>query len=270
MLYFVATPIGNLEEITLRALNVLKSVDIIYAEDTRHTAILLDYYKISKPIKSYQKFSESKKTAEIIEELKAGKTIAMVSDAGMPLISDPGAVLTAKLIEEGLEFSVISGACACINALVLSGMDASAFCMLGFLPEKKSAREKMLKSYKELPCSLIFYCPPHDVKENLEFLYEYLGKRRVAVVREISKIYEEVIRGYLGELPEFTVKGEFVVIVGGAEKSNALNELTVKEHFNYYIDKGMDKKEATKAVASDRGVRKSDVYKELLTTEAGK
>lgn len=267
MLYLVATPIGNLEEITLRAIKVLKEADILYAEDTRHTAILLNHYGISKPVRSYQKFSESKKVAEIIEELKNGKTIALVSDAGMPLISDPGAILTQKLIEEGLEFTVISGACACIDAMVLSGLDASAFCMLGFLPEKISARNKLLEPYKNVPCSLVFYCPPHDVIENLEYLYDFFGKRRVAVVREISKMYEESVRGFLGELPPFTVKGEFVVVIEGARRDDALERLTIKEHYEYYISRGLDKKEAMKAVAADRGVRKSDIYKELLTTE---
>lgn len=271
MFYVVATPIGNLEEITLRALKVLREVDIIYAEDTRHTAVLLNAYDIDKPLRSYQKFSESKKTSEIIDELKNGKNIALVSDAGMPLISDPGAVIISRLMEEKLSYTVISGACACIDALVLSGLDTSAFCMLGFLPEKNSAREKTLTPYKELPCSLIFYSPPHDIAENLRFLHSFFGDRKVAVIREISKIHEEVITGFLGSLPEFTIKGEFVIVIEGAQaKTNALNELTLQEHFDFYIEKGMDKKAATKAVAADRGLPKSDVYRDLLTSSPKK
>ncbi len=265
MLYIVATPIGNLEEMTMRAIKVLKEVDVIYAEDTRHTAVLLNHYDIKTPLRSYQKFSESRKTTEIIECLRSGKNVALVSDAGMPLVSDPGSVLVSKAREEGLEYTVISGACACVNALVLSGMDTSSFCMLGFLPEKNSAREKMLSAYREIPCTLIFYSPPHDILENLEYLYSFFGERNVSVVREISKIHEEVITGKLGSVPEFTVKGEFVIVLEGAKKRNSLNELSTEEHYKHYIDKGMDKKEAIKAVANDLGVHKSDIYRELLT-----
>lgn len=271
MLYIVATPIGNLKEITFRAIEVLESVDLIYAEDTRHTAILLKSYNIEKPLRSYQKFSEAKKTDEIVGELKAGKQVALVSDAGMPLISDPGSTLVAELIRQDLKYTVISGACACIDALVLSGKDTSAFCMLGFLPEKKSAREKLLMPYKNLPCTLIFYSPPHDILENLEYLYDFFGDRSVSVVREISKIFEEVITFRLGSVPEITLKGEFVIVLEGAlSPENALNTLPLREHLDHYLKEGMDKKEATKAVASDRGVSKSEIYKELLTIDKQK
>ena len=214
MLYIVATPIGNLGEITYRAVETLKSVDAVLCEDTRRTAILLNRYEIKKPLVSYQKFNEREKADYIIERLKNGENLALVSDAGMPVISDPGKVLIDELIKNELEYTVVSGPCALINAVVLSGLDASAFCMVGFLPEKKSERKKQLERFSSLDCTLIFYVAPHDAKETLEFLYSELGKRKVAIVREISKLHEEVVRGELGSTIEFTEKGEFVLKQG--------------------------------------------------------
>ena len=265
MLYIVATPIGNLSEITYRAVEVLKSVDFIAAEDTRHTMDLLRAYDIKKPMISYHKFSERAASAGIINHLKEGKDIALVSDAGMPFISDPGSVLVEELIKNDLEYTVISGACACVNAVVLSGLDASSFLMAGFLPEKTADRTKAVAKVKDVETTLVFYSPPHNVLKDLEFLFDSLGRRKAAVVREISKLHEEVVRGYLGEMPEFTVKGEMVIVVEKAESAaQRLGELTVVDHVKHYMSLGYDKMKAVKLVAADRKVSKSVVYAETL------
>lgn len=266
MLYIVGTPIGNLKEITYRAVEVLGSVDLIAAEDTRRTAILLGAYGIKKPMISYQKFNERAESDKLIELLLEGKDIALVSDAGMPLISDPGQVLTKLLREKGIEYTVVGGPCACIEALILSGLDCSAFTMLGFLPEKKSEREKLLSHYDKLPCTLVFYSSVHDVDKDISYLYEALGSRKISVVREISKVYEEVVTFTLGEKAEFTKKGEFVLVVEGA-KGKDFTGVSVMEHFSEYIQAGFDKKEAIKKVAADRGVAKSEIYSIVVKGE---
>ena len=263
MLYIVATPIGNLGEITYRAVEVLRECDAVLCEDTRRTAVLLNHYDIKKPLVSYQKFNERSKCEEVIERLRAGENLALVSDAGMPVISDPGSVLIGELIKENLEYTVVSGACALINAVVLSGLDATSFCMAGFLPEKKSDRVRHAERFKDFTGTVIFYSAPHDVKKDVEFLYSVFGDRKVALVREISKVYEEVIRGRLGDMPEFTERGEFVVCVEGAsEDKNAFSNLTIVEHVEKYISDGSDKKEAVRRVAEERKIPKSQCYNE--------
>lgn len=264
MLYIVATPIGNMAEITYRAVEVLKNVDVIAAEDTRHSGLLLKYYGIEKRMISYQKFNERQCAETLVELLKSGKDVALISDAGMPLVSDPGCVLVSRLIEEGLDYTVVSGACACINALILSGLDTSGFCMAGFLPEKNIDRERFIARFAALQSTLLFYSPPHNVLKDLAFLYESLGSRRAAVVREISKMFESVTRGRLGEMPEFTVKGEFVIAVEGADPAASYEGLTVAEQLRGLIAGGMDKKDAVKEVARLRGIAKSLVYAEAL------
>lgn len=259
MLYIVATPIGNMDEITLRALDVLKSVDIIAAEDTRHTAVLLNKYGIDTRTVAYHKFNEKSSVGGLIKLLKDGKDVAVVSDAGMPTVSDPGHVVIDEAIANGIDFTVVSGACAGINALVLSGLDTRAFALLGFLPEKKIDRERFIEPYRSLPCTLVFYSAVHDVKKDLLFLYETLGARKVAVCREMTKLYETVTRGTLGNLPEITEKGEFVIVVSGAESD--FSELSVEEHLRRYVELGEDLRDAVKKVAADRHVAKSDVYK---------
>ena len=263
MLYIVATPIGNLGEITFRAVETLKEADAVLCEDTRRTAILLNKYGINKPLVSYQKFSEKEKAGYIAERLTKGENLALVSDAGMPLISDPGKILVDELIARGLDYTVISGPCALVNAAVLSGMDLSSFCMCGFLPEKNSERKKYIDRFAFLTSTLIFYSPPHNVRKDLEFLFGALGARRAAAVREISKIHEEVIRGTLGNFPEFTEKGEVVVVGGGArEKESKLNALPVAAHVGRYVEEGLSKMEAVKKAAADRKMPKSAVYAE--------
>ena len=261
MLYFVGTPIGNLKDISLRALEVLKEVDEIACEDTRHSLSLLNHYGIKKPLFSYHKFNEKESGAKIIEKLQSGKTIALITDAGMPVVSDPGNILTEMLIEKGLPFTVIPGACAFVSALVLSGLDSSKFCFLGFLPEKNADRVEFLEKYKNLDLTLIFYSAPHDVKKDIESIYKVFGSRRAVAVKEITKIHEKreeffLQDGILGE-----TKGEYVLLVEGGKEENKNLLLSEKEHIKAYLDQGYDKKEALKKVAKERGVSKSSLYK---------
>lgn len=261
MLYFVATPIGNLKDITHRAIEVLSSVDEIACEDTRHSITLLSAYGIKKPLIAYHKFNERESGEKIIAKLKDGKNIAVISDAGMPVISDPGNVLVNMLIESGEEYTVIPGACAFITALVLSGLDSSKFCFLGFLPEKNSERQDLLSKYKSVSATLIFYSAPHDVKKDIQSLYQGLGNRKAVAVKEITKLHERVthfnLEDGLGEEP----RGEYVLLVEGGSEENPLINLSEKEHINHYINLGYDKKDALKTVAKERGVSKSSLYK---------
>lgn len=260
MLYIVATPIGNLDEITLRAIDVLKSVDLIAAEDTRHTAVLLSKYGITTKTVSHHKFNERKTADGLIDVLKSGKDIALVSDAGMPTVSDPGRVLIDAAIENGVDYTVVSGACAAVDALVLSGLDSRAFTVLGFLPEKKADRMRYIEPYVSLPSTLVFYSAVHDIKKDLEFLHDALGDRKCAVCREMTKFYETVTRGRLGDELDITEKGEFAIVVEGASKKG-LSELSIEEHIRKYTDEGTDVRDAIKKVAADRRVAKSEIYK---------
>lgn len=264
MLYFVGTPIGNLKDISFRALEVLKSVDEIACEDTRHSIGLLNAYEIKKPLFSCHKFNERESGEKIIEKLKSGKNIALITDAGMPVISDPGNILVTMLVENGLEFTVIPGACAFVSALVLSGLDASKFCFLGFMPSKSSERKEFLKKYRDLDMTLIFYSAPHDVKKDIESLYEVFGDRRAVAVKEITKIHERAEHFNLGAGLSSEPKGEFVLLVEGGKVENENLKLTEKEHIELYLAQGMDKKEALKTVAKERGVSKSSLYKLII------
>lgn len=261
MLYIIATPIGNLKEITARAVETLSLVDAVFCEDTRRTKILLDSLDISKPLISYHKFSEKEKAGMIIDRLKNGENLALVSDAGMPVISDPGGILIGVLKEEKLAYTVISGPCALINALVLSGLDASAFSFLGFLPEKNKDKKALLDRFLGTGATMILYSARHNILKDLQFLYNHLGNRKVCVVREISKMYEECITFDLQTVPEFDLRGEFVIVIEGIKTENPLISLTEKEHILYYIEKGLSKNDAVKQAAKDRGVSKSEIYK---------
>lgn len=261
MLYFVATPIGNLKDISLRALEVLKSVDEIACEDTRHSLGLLNAYEIKKPLFAYHKFNEKEISEKIIDKLKSGKSIAVITDAGMPIVSDPGSVLVDKLIENDLEFTVIPGACAFVSALVLAGLDSSKFCFLGFMPDKSSERKAFLEKYKDLDLTLIFYSAPHDVKKDLESIYSVFGDRKAVAVKEITKLHERAERFNLSEGLPTEPKGEYVILIEGGTRQNQNLNLTEKEHIELYIKQGMDKKDALKAVAKERGVSKSSLYK---------
>lgn len=264
MLYLVCTPIGNLKDITFRAVEVLKSVSLILAEDTRHSAILCSAYGITAPMVSYQKFNEKSKCAEITERLRAGAQIALITDAGTPCISDPGGVLVQSLIENDLPYTVVGSACAFVSAAVLSGFSLQPFAFCGFLPEKGAARTALLSGLRSFCGSMAFYVSPHAFARDLESVFNAFGARRAVLVREISKKFEECVRFRLGETPVFTEKGEFVLVVEGQPPENERNALSAREHVASYMAEGIPKKDAIKRAAADRGVAKSEIYKETL------
>lgn len=271
-LYLVATPIGNLEDITLRALRTLKEVDIIAAEDTRHTLGLLNHFEISKPLISYYKQNESTRSAELVEKLKAGKNIALVSDAGTPGISDPGEQIVKTAIQEGIEIVPIPGACAFVNALIASGMSTREFCFLGFLSAVKKERKEKLEEIKYETKTLIFYEAPHKLKNTLENMLEILGDRNIILAREITKIHEEFIRGKISNILENLeeIKGEFVILVEGNSESKKdieiknLNKMSLDKQYDFYKNQGLTKKEIIKQIAKDRNVNKNEIYQYFL------
>lgn len=264
MVYFVATPIGNLKDITLRALEALKDADAIFCEDTRHTVKLLNAYEIKKPLFACHKFNERAAAEKIISAAKEGKQVAVVSDAGMPVISDPGNTVCKALKDAGVEYTVIPGANAALSALVLSAFPADRFAFIGFLPDKQGERKRLLQRYKDLDLTLIFHVAPQDIDPYICDIYGALGERNACAVREITKIHEESRTFKLSQGLQGEKRGEYVLIVEGASGENPLNELTVKEHLQHYISGGTDKKDAIKQVAKDRGVPKSEVYKIAL------
>ena len=271
-LYLVATPIGNLEDITIRALNVLKSVDLIAAEDTRHTLGLLNHFEISKPLISYYKQTEKAKSEVLIPKLLEGKNIAVVSDAGTPGISDPGEEIVKQAIKNGIKIVPIPGACAFVNALIASGMPTNEFEFIGFLSANKKERKDKLEDVKFDTRTLIFYEAPHKLRATLETILEVLGDRKVVLARELTKIHEEYIRGNLSTVLEqiVDIKGEFVIILEGNNiskkdlETNNLNEKTLEEHYAFYKAQGFDKKEIIKKIAKDRGVNKNEIYQYFL------
>ena len=271
-LYLVATPIGNLEDITLRALKVLKEVDFIAAEDTRHTLGLLNHFEISKPLISYYKQIESTKSTKLVEKLKEGQNIAVVSDAGTPGISDPGEQIVKCAIEEGIEVIPIPGACAFVNALIASGMNTREFAFIGFLSAVKKERKDKLEEIQYETRTLIFYEAPHKLKTTLEDMLEILGNRNIVLARELTKIHEEFIRGKISDILENmeNVKGEFVVIVEGNAQSKKeielenLNQMSLEEQYEFYEQQGMNKKEIIKQIAKDRNVNKNEIYQYFL------
>lgn len=271
-LYLVATPIGNLEDITFRALRILKEVDIIAAEDTRHTLGLLNHFEISKPLISYYKQNESTKSELLVEKLKEGKNIAVVSDAGTPGISDPGEQIVKVAIENNIEIIPIPGACAMVNALIASGMSSKEFSFIGFLSALKKDRKDKLEEIKYETRTLIFYEAPHKLKNTLEDMLEILGDRNIVLARELTKIHEEFIRDKLSKIIEKMdeIKGEFVIIVEGNSESKKdvqlkkLNKLSLEEHYRFYGNKGMSKKDIIKQIAKDRGVNKNEIYQKFI------
>lgn len=272
MLYIVGTPIGNLEDMTLRALRILREVDVIYCEDTRHSIKLLTHFEISKPLYSYHEHNKDKVGPEVIQKLRSGQAIALVSDAGMPGISDPGQDLIRKCIEEEMEYTIIPGVTAFSTALVGSGMDNHAFTFEGFLSRDKRQKKAHLERLKGERRTLIFYESPHRLKETLKIMGEILGNRQIVLARELTKKYEEYRRGSLESLLEYyqnnEIKGEIVLILEGSSEikvdQNPLLEMSISAHALYYMEKGFTKKEALKCVAKDRGIKKSDIYKETL------
>lgn len=270
-LYIVATPIGNLDDITYRAVQVLKSVDLIAAEDTRHTLKLLNHLEISKPLMSYYKETEKVKSKIIIDKLKEGKSVAVVSDAGTPGISDPGFEVIKEAINENITIVPIPGACAAINSLICSGLDTKQFLFIGFLSTKTKDKKDKLNEVKNIQSTLIFYEAPHKIKETLECMLDILGDRKISIGREMTKIHEEFIRGNISEvLEKIELKGEMVIIVEGSEKSDNdverewRNEMSLEEHYQYYEKQGLSKKEIIKKIAKDKGVNKNKIYKKFI------
>ena len=261
MVSFVATPIGNLKDITLRALETLKEADVIFCEDTRHTLKLLNAYEIKKPLYACHKFNETEAAQKILEASRAGKNVAVVSDAGTPVISDPGNVVCKILREAGEPYTLIPGACAFVAALVLSALPADKFAFIGFLPDKASEKREILEKYKHLDITLAFHSAPQDVERDVKAMFEVFGERRAVAVREITKIHEESVPFMLSSGLDGEKRGEYVLLVeGAAEKENPLNALTETEHIRHYMAAGLPKKEALKKAAKDRGVSKSDLY----------
>lgn len=261
MIYFVATPIGNLKDITLRALDTLKEVDEIYCEDTRHTLKLLNAYGIKKPLIACHKFNENAAADKIVQSAREGREIAILSDAGMPVISDPGNIVCRRLKEEGLQYTVLPGANAFLSALVLSALPAERFAFIGFLPDKQGERKEVLSRYKDCDLTLCFHVAPQDVDRHISSMYEVFGDRNACAVREITKLHEESVPFTLKEGLAGEKRGEYVVIVEGAgEVENPLNALSEREHIEHYMRLGMDKKQALKQAAKDRGVPKSALY----------
>lgn len=275
ILYLVATPIGNLEDITLRALRILGEADIVAAEDTRQTLKLLNHFELKKTLVSYYEHNKVEKGNYLIRQLLEGKSIALVSDAGTPGISDPGEDLVKLAIENGIQVTMAPGAVAAVMGLVLSGLPAGRFVFEGFLPMNKRIRRDKIELLKSETRTMVFYEAPHKLIHTLKDLYEALGDRRIVLARELTKRFEELIRCTLEEAiskyENESPKGEFVIIVQGIEesvlkeeKANSWKEISLGEHVQSYMDQGMSKKEAIKKAAGDRGLSKRDVYNSLL------
>ena len=276
-IYLVATPIGNLSDMSMRAIDTLKNVDIIACEDTRNTIRLLNHFEIKGHLTSYHEYNKIDKAYELCEKVKEGKNIAFVSDAGMPAISDPGYELCEIAYKEGIEVTIIPGASAVVSALAISGISSRRFCFEGFLPTDKNEKKEILTELSQESRTIILYEAPHRLLKTLKELFEYLGNRNISIVRELTKLHEEVLKGNLEaiiadyEAEKIVVRGEYVLVIEGKsllkkreERQKSFEEISINEHYEKYISEGMDKKEAMKAVAKDRGIQKREVYKELL------
>jgi 16S rRNA (cytidine1402-2'-O)-methyltransferase len=266
-LYLVGTPIGNLEDITYRAVRILSEVDLIAAEDTRHSIKLLNHLKISKPMISYHDNNRISRAKELVNKLKEGLNIALISDAGMPSISDPGEELVSMAISQGIEVTAVPGPSASLTALILSGLPSGRFVFEGFLPQKHSDRVKFLEAIKYEERTVIFYEGPHRVKNMLADVRKVFGERRVSVFRELTKVHEEAIRGTISEvIAHFETnepRGEFVIVVEGSKKkenTSDYSDLTIEEHVRRYIEQGYGRMDAMKLAAKDRGISKRDIY----------
>lgn len=270
-LYLVATPIGNLEDITLRAIKTLQEVDFVAAEDTRHTLKLLNHLEISKPLISCYKENEIIKSDMIISKLKDGKDIALVTDAGTPVISDPGEEIVHQAIENNIKIVPIPGPCALITGLIASGISAKEFCFIGFLPVNKSEKTNKLSSLYDIDKTLIFYEAPHKLKNTLTAISEVLGNRRITLARELTKLHEDFTYGFVNDILEnmSDPKGEYVIIVDGNQNNedevvNKLNTGSLEDHFSFYKNLGYSKKDIIKMIAKDRNVAKNEIYQYFL------
>lgn len=267
-LYLVATPIGNLEDITYRAVRVLKEVDLIAAEDTRQTLKLLNHLEISKPMISYHRHNEDVRSDVLLQKLLEGQNIAIVTDAGTPGISDPGEEIVKVAIENGIKIEPIPGACALINALIASGLDTKEFSFYGFLPTNKKLMKRKFEEIIEDGKTIIVYEAPHRLISTLKEIKKELGNREIVVAKEITKIHEQFIRGCVEDVLEKIgePKGEYIILIKGEkiEKHNELNNLTIEQHYQFYESQGLSKKEIIKKVAKDRNVNKNEIYQMFL------
>lgn len=272
-LYLVATPIGNLEDITFRAINTLKEVDIIAAEDTRHTLKLLNYYEISKPLISYHRHNEDVKSDVLISKLLEGQNIAVVTDAGTPGISDPGEEIVKEAIKNSIEVIPIPGACALINALIVSGLNTKSFAFYGFLPLNKKNREDALNKIKKENKTVILYEAPHKILKTLQDILNFIGDVNCVLAKEITKIHEEYNRGKISEIidrlgEKEIIKGEYVLLLDlnlciTKETDDIVNK-SIEEQYNYYKLQGLEKKEIIKRIAKNKNVPRNEIYKQFI------
>lgn len=275
ILYLCATPIGNLEDITLRVLRVLKEVDLIAAEDTRNSIKLLNYFEIKTPLTSYHEYNKYDKAKELVAKLRSGMNVALITDAGTPAISDPGEELVKQCYEAGVTVTSLPGAAACISALTLSGLSTKRFCFEAFLPADKKERQYILEELTSETRTIIVYEAPHHLVKTLEVLYEVLGERRITICRELTKKHETIFSTSFSEALDYykqvQPKGECVIVIQGLQRAEILKEqqakwdkLSIEEHMELYLSEGIDRKEAMKKVAKDRGISKRDVYQKIM------
>lgn len=275
MLYICATPIGNLSDITPRVIDTLREVDLIAAEDTRNSIKLLNHFDIKTPMTSYHEFNKYDKADELVAKMQNGLDVAIITDAGTPAISDPGEVLVQKCHESGIPVTSLPGACACITALTLSGLSTRRFAFEAFLPSDKKERKEILKELENETRTMIVYEAPHHLLNTLKELFDALGDRKITLCKELTKKFENINRTTLESAiayyTENDPKGEFVLVIEGKsrdeikkEKQASFEEMSIEEHMNLYLTQGIDKKEAMKLVAKDRGVSKRDIYNSLL------
>lgn len=274
-LYLCATPIGNLEDMSYRAVKTLKEADLIAAEDTRHSIKLLNHFEIKTPMTSYHEYNKVDKAKILVEKMLQGVNVALITDAGTPGISDPGEELVAQAAKAGIEISPVPGPAACICALIMSGLGTRRFCFEAFLPADKKERSIVLDELKNETRTIVIHEAPHHLLRTLKELLEILGDRRISICKEITKKYEDVNRTSIAKAVEYyennPPRGEYVLVIEGRDrkeiedmKQRQWDDISVKEHFDMYIEKGMDRKEAMKAVAKDRGMGKREVYSMLL------
>lgn len=274
-LYLCATPIGNLGDITSRVLDTLREADMIAAEDTRNSLKLLNHFAIKTPLTSYHEYNKVEKAEQILDWLRDGKNIALITDAGTPAISDPGEVLVERCLKEGIPVTSLPGCCACITALTLSGLSTRRFCFEGFLPSDKKEKKLILEELKGETRTIILYEAPHHLRRTLAELCEILGERRITLCRELTKRFETVfpttIEGAIAYYEKNDPRGEYVLVVEGMNRENKKREeqkkwteLSIEEHMQIYEEQGMERKEAMKKVAADRGISKREVYQALL------
>lgn len=274
-LYLCATPIGNLEDMTYRAVRILNEVDLIAAEDTRNSIKLLNHFNIKTPMTSYHEFNKYEKADYLVSKLLEGLNIAEITDAGTPGISDPGEELVKRALDAGITVTSVPGPAAFVDALIISGQSTRRFVFEAFLPTDKKERRAVLETFQKETRTIIMYEAPHRLKKTLAELHEYIGNRKLSICKELTKRYENNFRTTIEEAMEYyeenDPKGEFVLVIEGRSEAELQEEemqkwdsISLEEHMNIYMDKGMSKKEAMKAVASDRGISKRDVYQQLL------